>query len=138
LAAVGPCVEVGVRTRLAAHTAPNATPDRILSDQLPSHQAPNQPINQPTNQSNNKHANKPLHPPQELSDGDADLVVVHEALGFGHCHLALGVPSVGRWGGRTGAGWRGGWGMGGLGSNAGWGMVVGNMVGSRARQEGGW
>jgi ATP phosphoribosyltransferase len=32
----------------------------------------------------------------ELADGDEDLVVVHDALGFGHCHLALGVPSTGR------------------------------------------
>lgn len=33
---------------------------------------------------------------EELSDGDSDLIVVHEALNFGQCHLALGVPSVGR------------------------------------------
>lgn len=26
----------------------------------------------------------------------SDLVVVHEALGFGHCHLALGVPIGGK------------------------------------------
>lgn len=26
----------------------------------------------------------------------SDLVVVHEALGFGHCHLALGVPMGGK------------------------------------------
>ncbi|KAI8473461.1 MAG: hypothetical protein J3K34DRAFT_410827 [Monoraphidium minutum] len=32
----------------------------------------------------------------ELADGDPDLVVVHEALNFGQCHLALGVPSVGK------------------------------------------
>jgi len=32
----------------------------------------------------------------ELADGDEDLVVVHGALGFGQCHLALGVPSTGR------------------------------------------
>jgi ATP phosphoribosyltransferase len=32
----------------------------------------------------------------ELADGDEDLVVVHDALGFGHCHLALGVPNGGR------------------------------------------
>lgn len=32
----------------------------------------------------------------ELADGDEDLVVVHDALGFGHCHLALGVPNAGR------------------------------------------
>ena len=35
----------------------------------------------------------------ELGDDDADLVVVHEALNFGHCHLALGVPSTGRFAG---------------------------------------
>jgi ATP phosphoribosyltransferase len=35
----------------------------------------------------------------ELADGDEDLVVVHDALGFGHCHLALGVPSTGRFAG---------------------------------------
>uniref|UniRef100_A0A383V671 ATP phosphoribosyltransferase n=1 Tax=Tetradesmus obliquus TaxID=3088 RepID=A0A383V671_TETOB len=33
---------------------------------------------------------------QEIGDGDSDLVVVHEALGFGHCHLALGVPMGGK------------------------------------------
>jgi hypothetical protein len=27
----------------------------------------------------------------------SDLVVVHEALGFGHCHLALGVPMGGKY-----------------------------------------
>lgn len=32
----------------------------------------------------------------ELSEGDSDLVVVHEALNFGHCHLALGVPAGGK------------------------------------------
>lgn len=32
----------------------------------------------------------------EIGDGDNDLVVVHEALGFGHCHLALGVPMTGK------------------------------------------
>lgn len=26
----------------------------------------------------------------------SDLVIVHEALGFGHCHLALGVPMSGK------------------------------------------
>lgn len=31
----------------------------------------------------------------ELTDGDPDLVVAHEALGFGKCHLALGVPMTG-------------------------------------------
>ncbi|KIY99933.1 ATP phosphoribosyltransferase [Monoraphidium neglectum] len=33
---------------------------------------------------------------EELGEGDSDLVVVHEALNFGHCHLALGVPMFGR------------------------------------------
>ncbi|GLC36083.1 hypothetical protein PLESTB_001382400 [Pleodorina starrii] len=33
---------------------------------------------------------------QELTDGDPDLVVCHEALGFGQCHLALGVPMTGK------------------------------------------
>ncbi|GFR51557.1 hypothetical protein Agub_g13977 [Astrephomene gubernaculifera] len=32
----------------------------------------------------------------ELTDGDPDLVVCHEALGFGQCHLALGVPMTGK------------------------------------------
>eukprot|EP00775_Hariotina_reticulata_P002546 gene2546-2849_t len=32
----------------------------------------------------------------EIGEEDKDLVVVHEALGFGHCHLALGVPMTGR------------------------------------------
>ncbi|KAG2429422.1 hypothetical protein HYH02_014077 [Chlamydomonas schloesseri] len=32
----------------------------------------------------------------ELADGDEDLVVCHEALGFGQCHLALGVPMTGK------------------------------------------
>lgn len=36
---------------------------------------------------------------EELADGDPDLVVVHEALNFGHCHLALGVPMGGRFAG---------------------------------------
>lgn len=38
----------------------------------------------------------PPTPSQELADGDPDLVVVHEALNFGHCHLALGVPMTGK------------------------------------------
>jgi ATP phosphoribosyltransferase len=38
----------------------------------------------------------------ELGDGDDDLVVCHEALGFGQCHLALGVPMTGA--GREGMG----------------------------------
>jgi len=32
----------------------------------------------------------------ELSHGDPDLVVVHDALDFGHCHLGLGVPMSGK------------------------------------------
>lgn len=32
---------------------------------------------------------------EELADGDSDLVVCHDALGFGQCHLALGVPMTG-------------------------------------------
>lgn len=32
----------------------------------------------------------------ELADGDPDLIVVHEALDFGQCHLALGVPMTGK------------------------------------------
>ncbi len=32
----------------------------------------------------------------ELSHGDPDLVVVHDALDFGHCHLGLGVPMGGK------------------------------------------
>ena len=35
----------------------------------------------------------------EIADGDPDLVVVHEALNFGHCHLALGVPMWGKYAG---------------------------------------
>jgi ATP phosphoribosyltransferase len=35
----------------------------------------------------------------EIGDGDPDLVVLHDALGFGGCHLALGVPSTGKLGG---------------------------------------
>lgn len=32
----------------------------------------------------------------EIGDNDPDLVILHDALEFGHCHLALGVPSSGR------------------------------------------
>ena len=32
----------------------------------------------------------------ELSHDDPDLVVVHDALNFGHCHLGLGVPMGGK------------------------------------------
>lgn len=31
----------------------------------------------------------------ELSNDDPDLIVVHDALDFGHCHLGLGVPQGG-------------------------------------------
>ena len=41
----------------------------------------------------------PPWPLQEIGDGDSDLVVVHEALNFGHCHLALGVPNGGKFAG---------------------------------------
>lgn len=33
----------------------------------------------------------------ELADGDNDLIVVHEALNFGQCHLGLGLPMAGAW-----------------------------------------
>lgn len=36
---------------------------------------------------------------EELADGDEDLLIVHEALNFGHCHLALGVPATGKFAG---------------------------------------
>ena len=32
----------------------------------------------------------------EIGDGDAEIVILHDALGFGHCHLALGVPATGK------------------------------------------
>ncbi|GIL55792.1 hypothetical protein Vafri_11319 [Volvox africanus] len=32
----------------------------------------------------------------ELTDGDPDMVVCHEALGFGQCHLGLGIPMTGK------------------------------------------
>jgi ATP phosphoribosyltransferase len=34
----------------------------------------------------------------EIGDGDDDLVVLHDSLDFGQCHLALGVPATGRLG----------------------------------------
>ncbi len=37
----------------------------------------------------------------ELADGDPDLIVCHEALDFGQCKLALGVPMTGKWAGVT-------------------------------------
>ncbi|KAK9858879.1 hypothetical protein WJX84_003004 [Apatococcus fuscideae] len=33
---------------------------------------------------------------QEICGGDPDLIVLHESLNFGHCHLGLGVPMTGR------------------------------------------
>ena len=32
----------------------------------------------------------------EIGNGDPDVVLLHDALGFGQCHLALGVPATGR------------------------------------------
>ncbi len=32
----------------------------------------------------------------EFAEEDADLMVVHDALEFGKCHLSLGVPMTGR------------------------------------------
>ena len=37
----------------------------------------------------------------ELSHHDPDLVGVHDALDFGHCHLGLGVPMGGKFAGLT-------------------------------------
>ncbi len=37
---------------------------------------------------------------QEIAGDSADdLIVLHDALDFGHCHLALGVPMGGRFAG---------------------------------------
>ena len=36
---------------------------------------------------------------QELAAGSPNLIVLHGALDFGHCHLGLGVPTGGRWAG---------------------------------------
>ncbi len=33
---------------------------------------------------------------EEICGGDPDLMVLHEALNFGHCHLGLGVPMTGK------------------------------------------
>lgn len=33
----------------------------------------------------------------EFGEGDDELVVIHEALNFGQCHLSLGVPTNGEW-----------------------------------------
>lgn len=32
---------------------------------------------------------------EEISNGDPDLIIVHDALRFGACHLGLGVPMTG-------------------------------------------
>jgi ATP phosphoribosyltransferase len=32
----------------------------------------------------------------EIACGDPDLIVLHDALDFGHCHLGLGVPMGGK------------------------------------------
>ena len=32
----------------------------------------------------------------EIGDGDSEIIILHDALGFGKCHLALGVPMSGR------------------------------------------
>lgn len=32
----------------------------------------------------------------EIADGAEDLIVLHDALNFGHCHLGLGIPTGGR------------------------------------------
>ena len=36
---------------------------------------------------------------EEICGGDPDLMVLHEALNFGHCHLGLGVPITGKFAG---------------------------------------
>ena len=33
----------------------------------------------------------------EIADGAEDLIVLHDALDFGHCHLGLGIPMGGRY-----------------------------------------
>ena len=32
----------------------------------------------------------------EIADNDPELIVVHDALGFGSCHLGLGIPTNGK------------------------------------------
>ena len=39
------------------------------------------------------------HLPMPAGDDDSDLLVLHEALRFGSCHLGLGVPMTGRFAG---------------------------------------
>ena len=36
---------------------------------------------------------------EEIAAGSPDLIILHNALDFGHCHLALGVPTSGRFAG---------------------------------------
>jgi len=38
-----------------------------------------------------------LHFGREIADSDPGLVVLHDALDFGKCHLGLGVPTGGKW-----------------------------------------
>ncbi len=33
----------------------------------------------------------------ELADGDDNVIVIHEALDFGGCKVALGIPTTGKW-----------------------------------------
>jgi len=33
----------------------------------------------------------------EIANGDSGLLVLHDALDFGKCHLGLGVPTGGKW-----------------------------------------
>lgn len=33
----------------------------------------------------------------EIAHGDSGLIVLHDALGFGKCHLGLGIPTGGKW-----------------------------------------
>lgn len=35
----------------------------------------------------------------EIADADPELIVVHDALGFGGCHLGLGIPTTGKFAG---------------------------------------
>ena len=35
----------------------------------------------------------------EIADADPELIVVHDALGFGACHLGLGIPTTGKFAG---------------------------------------
>lgn len=34
---------------------------------------------------------------REIAAGDSDLLVLHDALDFGKCHLGLGIPTGGKW-----------------------------------------